>query len=793
MTQRIPERIAAFCIRARVLVLSVVGLLTLFFLFFAAKVQIRTQFDDLMPLRHPYIKVHQEFKESFGGSNMVSIMLEVKQGDIFRPEILKMIKNIQGDLLMVSGVNEFQIISLASKKLRDIKAGSEGIERVPLMWPDVPETPEEIQKLKEKVLSNRLVYGTYVSLDLKSALITVDFIERQMEFEKVYKEINEILSKYKNGEVEISVVGEPILQGLIRSYLPQTAKLLAWSFGILGILLFVFFMRSYRGTFVPLFAALVAAIWALGLASIFKLNFDPLGVVIAFLISARVISHAVQSINRFDILIQEGMESAKAAAQGSLGELFIPGTLSAVADAGCMMVVTLAPIPMLQKIAVIGAIWMLCIFISGVILTPVLMSYVRHPEKYAHPFDITPLINKLLATLGNIAVSRFRYVIFFGSLIILVICGYFGLNITIGDANPGSPLLWQDSEYNVAVSKINSRFLGTDRMFVVFRGKEANALKEPDVLSEMIKFQRYIERQPEIGGTLSIADVIPVVKRVLYEDNPRYEEVGTDKPMNGELFFMFLTGTEPGDLSRFCDVKYTNASVTLFFRDHQGSTIRTAIASMKEFIKNEKMNYAQLELCGGLVGVLAAANEVIFSGQVESIALGLFVVLVLAALTYRSGSAGLYYMFPILLSNAITFTYMAINKIGLNVNSLPVAALGIGLGVDYVIYVVDSIKEEYACNANMKQAVIHALNNAGRGVLLTATPLIVCSFFWYLFSSLRFQAEMAVLIAIWMTVSSISALLVMPATIYIMKPRFVVGDAESCMVHPEIVSGGKAA
>jgi hypothetical protein len=245
-------------------------------------------------------------------------------------------------------------------------------------------------------------------------------------------------------------------------------------------------------------------------------------------------------------------------------------------------------------------------------------------------------------------------------------------------------------------------------------------------------------------------------------------------------------------LDRFCDVKYTNASVTLFFRDHQGSTIRTALASMKEFIKNEKMDYAQLELCGGLVGVLAAANEVIFSGQVESIALGLFVVLVLAAITYRSGSAGLYYMFPILLSNAITFTYMAINKIGLNVNSLPVAALGIGLGVDYVIYVVDSIKEEYACNADMKRAVIHALNNAGRGVLLTATPLIVCSFFWYLFSSLRFQAEMAVLIAIWMTVSSVSALLVMPATIYIMKPRFVVGDAETCMVHPEIVSSGKA-
>lgn len=793
MAQRRPEQIAAFCIRARVIVLAVIGVLTLFFLFWATKARIHTEFDDLMPLSHPYVKVNQEFKESFGGSNMVSIMLEVKQGDIFHPEILHMIKDIQSDLQMVSGVNEFQIISLASKKLRDIKSGTDGIERVPLMWPDVPKTQEETQALKEMVLSNRLVYGTYVSLDLKSALITVDFIERQMQFDKVFKEINEILAKYKNGKVELSVVGEPILQGLIRSFLPQTIKIFLLSIGFLGFLLFIFFMRNFRGTFVPLLAAVVSAIWALGIASLLGLNFDPLGVVIAFLITARVISHSVQSINRFDMLIKDGVETPKAAAQASLGELFTPGILSVVTDAGGILVVTLAAIPMLQKVATIGAIWVSCISVTGVILTPVLMSYVRHPNRYVHSLDLNPFFYRLLTGIARLSVSRFRYVLFGSSLLILLVCGYYGTRITIGDANPGSPLLWQDSDYNVAVSEINSRFLGTDRMFVVFRGKEADALKEPDVLRTMVKFQRYIERQPEIGGTLSIADVIPVVKRVLHEDNPRYEEVGSDKPMNGELFFMFLTGTEPGDLERFCDVKYTNASVTLFFRDHKGTTIRTAIASIKEFMKNEKMDFAQIELCGGLIGVLGSVNEIIFSGQVESIALALMVVLITAAIAYRSGSAGIYFMLPVLLSNAITFAFMAWSNIGLNVNSLPVAALGIGLGVDYAIYMVDSLKEEYSCHGDMEKAIIHALNNAGRGVLVTAVPLVACTAIWYMFSSLRFQAEMAILIAIWMGVSALSALLVMPATIVIMKPRFVIGNVDHCMVHPELIADGKAA
>jgi len=774
MTQRIPERIATVLIRARWLVVITVGLLTAFFAYWATNAEVLTRFDDLMPSEHPYIQIHQEFKQSFGGSNMVSIMLKVEEDTIFKRNILLKLQNIQNDLRLVSGVNEYQIISLASQKVRDIGAGTYGIERVPLMWPHVPETEAEIEKLKTRVLTNRLVYGTYVSQDLKAALITVDFIERQMDFLKVYEEINEILDRHRSEEVDISVVGEPILQGLISSYLPETLKLFVLSIGLLGLFLFVVFMRSYRGSLVPVLAACVSAIWALGIASLLGMNFDPLGVVIAFLITARVISHSVQSINRFDILVEEGVETAKAAAQGSLGHLFKPGMLSVITDAGSIMVVAMAPIPMLQKSAIIGAIWVSCITVTGVILTPVLMSWVRKPGKYAHPLNISRAIDAMLRACSRLSAGRYRYIPFLSALALILICGYAGAHITIGDANPGSPLLWQDSDYNIAVSEINSRFLGTDRMFVAVRGEAADTLKEPGVLNTIMRFQRYIERQPEVGGTVSIADLIPGIKRVLYEDNPRYEELGLDKMMNGELFYIFLAGTQPGDLDRYCDAMYQNGGITLYFRDHRGSTIRTAVASMKEFIKQNPMEKAEIQLAGGLVGVLAAVNEVIFSGQVESIALALLVVLLTSAVTYRYGVSGLFFMLPILLSNAITFTYMAVRGIGLNVNSLPVAALGIGLGVDYAIYVVDAIKEEYSIHGDMEKAVYHGLMNAGRGVVLTATPLVLCTFFWYLFSSLRFQAEMAVLIAIWMGVSAISALIVMPATINILRPRFVV-------------------
>jgi hypothetical protein len=174
--------------------------------------------------------------------------------------------------------------------------------------------------------------------------------------------------------------------------------------------------------------------------------------------------------------------------------------------------------------------------------------------------------------------------------------------------------------------------------------------------------------------------------------------------------------------------------------------------------------------------VLAAVNEVVFNIQVQSTALALLVVLLTCWFTYGYGTTGLYLMVPLLISNGITFAYMHFNGISLNINSLPVTALGIGLGVDYAIYVVDCMKEEYAGCGDLKTAVEQGLLNAGRGVILTAIPLVLSTTLWYFFSSLRFQAEMAILLAIWMLVAAVGALLVLPAVVYVFRPSFIVAD-----------------
>lgn len=775
------DRAFATIIRFRALVVGAIVLVTALMGYLASQIEVRTVFSDLLPKNHPYVAVNQRFKQTFGGSNMVSIMLETEQGDIFTDPVLAKVQKLTVGLQKVEGVDTYQIISLASKKLKEVRASTEGVESRPLMWPNLPKGPAEMAALREAVLNNPLVYGPYVSADLKATLVTVDFNDGNVDYTKAFKQIMELVEGASGDGVKVRVVGEPVLYGWVNHYLDETLKLFLLAVASL-VMLLLLITRTWHGTVLPLLAGLTSAIWALGAAKLMGFHLDPLVVVVAFLITAQAISNSVQLISRFDDELARGGTSPAAAARASARNLFKPSALAVVADAGCVLVVALTPIPLLQKISFIGTVWVLTIFVSALVLTPVMLSWYKPERGHIHPINVTPLLDKILAVCAAVVTTRWRYGVLAGAGIAFAISAGYAFNLKVGDANPGSPILWPDSTYNRDAAEINRQFQGSDRMFVVVAGKSDGALREPAVLDSMNRFQKYMEAQPEVGGTISLADILPQVKRVLREGNPMYQEMGQSREENGELAYMFVSGSDPGDMDRYADADARNGAVTMFFRDHQGETIRTAVARVRDYVADHPIEDAEYLLAGGLVGVLAAVNEVILAGQIEAIALALLVLVVCCTVTYRSTVAGVFFMIPVILSNALTFSYMAWQGIGMNINTLPVVALGIGLGVDYTFYIVDGIREELHHHGNVERAIVHSLRTAGKGVLITALTLITSVVLWH-FSSLRLQADMGVLIGLWLFVSAFSALFIMPALVYVFRPEFIVGSKRRPIEH----------
>jgi len=529
----------------------------------------------------------------------------------------------------------------------------------------------------------------------------------------------------------------------------------------------------------PLLAGLVSASWALGICQLLGIHFEPLVIVVAMLITSRAVSHSVQIVNRFDDeleLLPANADTSRTAAWVALADLFRPGMLGVIADAACMAVVALSPIPMLQKLTVLACVWVLTLTVSAVILTPVMLSFIRRPHGMVHPLNCIPLLSRVLDLATKVCLSRARYVVLGGSLLLVASAGLYSLNLKIGDANPGSPILWPESDYNVDADAINSRFEGVDRMFVVL-GEDDNRglMKTSEALQAMNSFQRFMEAQPEVGGSVSLADVLPQINLSLREGNPRYLELGDNSAVNGSLVAMLDSVSEPGDMSRFADEQYANGAVTLMFRDRQGETIRTAVARIKEFVDQNPLSTGEWQLAGGLIGVMAAVNEIILASQIEAIALALLVLALICTAVYRSSVAGMVFMVPVIISNMMTFAFMTWQGIGMSINTVPVAALGIGLGVDYAFYIADRVKEEIALGKTPEEAIRISLSTAGMGVIVTASVLVFATLLWWV-SSLRFQAEMGLLMAIWLSVSAFSALFVMPALLYVFRPRFVFGE-----------------
>jgi predicted RND superfamily exporter protein len=765
-----------FFLRWRIPVLALIALLTLVFSWFAAQVEVRTIFNDLQPAGHPYIETNEEYKENFGGANLVTIMVKVEEGTIFHKPVLNVIRELQNGLQYIDGVNQFQIISLASKKLKYVAASTEGFIAEPLMWPDLPETQEDIDQLRQNVISNPVVYGNYVSHDLTAALVTVDFLDHLIDYEKVYPQIQKLLDEVRIPGVELKLVGQPILVGIVIEKLPETLRIVVIITAIIALILLVT-KGTWRGMFLPLVSAAISGIWALGVVQLFGINLDPLGVVITFLISARAISHSVQLNLAFDKERESGLEDTREAARSTLTKLMRPGLLGLATDAAAMAVVFMTPIPLLQKASLVGTLWLGGMVICTIIMIPVILSWSRsHHEHRIVNIGADKGMTWLLERCSSVTTHRGRAIgVLAITIVVLLISGYFATGVYIGDSKPGSPILWPDSDYNLDDAAINDHFPGTDRMFLVVQGEQDDILKQPHVLDNISRFQQYIEAQPEVGGTQSVADVIRPVNMILHEGNPRYYRIGHDQISNAEFLYIAMAGSDPGDIDRFVDYKYRHGAVQMNFRDHKGDSIRTALQAIRDYEEQNPIDGARYRLAGGLIGVLAAVNEVIFSSQLQSIALALLLLFIMCAVAYRSTQAGLFFLPTVVLSNTITFAYMSLNEIGLNVNTLPVAALGIGLGVDYSFYISDRIKEHSARSSNLAESIHFAMMTAGRGVIITALTMVATVALWYFFSSLRFQAEMGLLIALWMTVSAISALLVIPSLIYVFRPRFLVG------------------
>lgn len=767
------RRLAEWIVKRRFPVLVTVLILTVFFGYQTLRIEMYTAFSDLLPKDHPFIRVHNEFSKVFGGANLVLLSVEVKEGDIFNTRTLEKIKRLTEVLELTPGANNYQIFSIARQKVKDVRATSWGIEVQPVMWPDVPRSDDEMERLRNAIYANPTIAGRLVSMDGKAALITAAFHEERLDYARLFRRIQSAIHEVEDKNTTVYAAGEPVLYGWIYYHLREISLIIGLTcLTIFGIL--ILYYRNLNGVLIPILSGLVTFIWGTGFTALMGFNFDPLILVVPFLIAARTISHSIQFRERFFEELERWEGDKERAAAESVSGLLMPGSVSILTDASGLIVLLVAPMPILTKLAIAGSFWVMSNFVSVLILDPILCCYFPTPRHLpkggeGHWLD-APL--RHVGRFCTAPLGRWVVLVAFGGTFIWSL--YWNQFLTVGDSRPGSPLLWPNSNYNVSVRHINDKFQGTDHLYVIVKGKEEKTAKSPAVLRTMEEFQRAMERSPYVGGTDSIVGLTRQINTVLHNNDPRWGLLPLSADEVGGILMVAEHGSEPGDFDRWVNYNFQHANITVFLHDHKGDTIREIIQRAKQFISSQRMEQAEFKLAGGIVGVLAAANEVMEQSNWVILGLMLIAQLFFCALGFHSFVAGLLFVGVVFLSNMFGMALMAFWNVGLNVNTLPVISLGIGFGVDYGIYIVSRAIEEYQREGrpDLRAALIEGVATAGKAVLYTAFLISAGILFWS-FSPLRFQAEMGYQLLIILTMNMLGGLLLLPAFIHLMRPRFV--------------------
>jgi len=753
----------------------VIGMLfiTVVFAYFGRSVEVCTNFADLFPQGHEYLNYYNKFKKDFGSANVIFVSLQVKEGTIFTHDIIKKIRYITNEIDLIPGVDHTNLNSLTHLSTRDIKISESGvIKAVPIIPRPIPTSPEGIEKLKFRIYDNPRLIGDLVSTDGKAALIRAVFIEKYLDYNVVFDKIMDLRKEIKSEDpnIEIYVAGDPMLRGWIFHYLEGVNFIFLITI-VSMLFLLAFYFRKFYGVVIPLFVTVIATIWGVGFIGILDYSLDPLMLVIPFLISARAVSHGVQVMERF-FEEYEVTKDKKESAKNTFSSLFLPGSISAISDGLGILVVATASFPLLVKLGIYGCLWAMAIIPVVIFLVPALLIILPSPKKSAH--YAPRLVVKYLALICKIVIYKAWWVI--GSTVVIIgISIYCITHMIVGTEKVGSDLLFPDSDYNISAKAINEKFAGINNFQVYLEGKEDYAILNNSiaVLNWVKKYRNYMLADSSVGGSRDLSNLISGLNRMYHYDEPKWQIVPNDPFYIANILFIYAaSAAEPQILNPWMDEERQNVAITMFIKDLKSDTISRLINKSTEFIdKNPLPEGIEAKLAGGIVGLTAATNQEIKHSNFLGSILVFCIVFVLVLMAYRSVFAGLIMFSTIGVSMIITFAYMGLANIGLSINTLPVICVGVGIGVDYSVYIFDRIRYEF--KGSFDEAIEKALKTSGMAVSFTATTLIVGVVFWKFISPLRFQADMSLLITLLMALSMITATILMPAIIKIVKPKFI--------------------
>jgi len=724
------------------------------------RLEVQAGFTKMLPLQHPYMQTFLKYQADFGGANKVLVAVKAREGDIFNAESLAKLKAVHEDLFFLPGVDRSSVLSLYSPNTIFMEVVEDGFRAGPVLPGNFKPDERGFDELRGNLLKSQWV-GRIVASDFSGALVSVTLLERdpqtgeRLDVKRFGAELEKIRAKHEDARFGVHIIGF----AKSASDIAAGAGGVMLFFGLAAIItamLLLAYSGSWKLTALALAVALTPVVWLLGLLPMLGLSLDPMSILVPFLIFSIGVSHAVQMTNAWKIEALRGRDGVSAA-RIAFVKLFIPGASALLANAIGFLAIAFVQIEMVQELVFTATLGVTLMILTNKLLLPILLSYLRlTPKELAGGRTAGDALWRRLAAL---AAPRPAAAILAVGLVLLAAGLWKARDQVIGDLGRGVPELRADSRYNRDVDVISRSFsIGVDVLQVIAQGDKPSSCTRFELLDAVDRFE-FLMRQTE--GVQSVAGLAGFTKMAAVgysEGDAKWAAIpDTREQRNQSVMFSTRRGGEL--VNRDCSA----TSISIFTRDHQASTLSHIVDEVKRFKAGFDSPELRFELAAGNAGVMAATNEAVAAAD-HWVNWALFVAVTLLCLvTFRSLAITACIVLPLGLVTILCYALMAALGIGMKVNTLPVVALGVGVGVDYGIYLFEVIRHEMRSrDADLREALFEALRQRGTASLFTAVTMTAGVATWLL-SDLRFQSDMGVLLAFMFLVNAFGAIFLAPA------------------------------
>jgi uncharacterized protein len=738
----------------------------------ATRVDVNASFEKTIPRSHPYIANFLSHQSELSGlGNALRIAVVNKSGNIYDKDYLDALRRLNDEVFLIPGVDRLNMKSLWTPSTRWVGVTEDGLDGGPVIPDDYDGSARSLNKLSANIaLSGEI--GQLVSLDQTSSVIYVPLFSKDAEgkpfdYAAFAKQIDALRAHYTSAQLDIHVTGfAQIISDLIDGV---HAVLAFFTLAVVIATLAVFwYTRCLRSTLLVVLASLIAVVWQIGLLPSLGFALDPYSILVPFLIFAIGMSHGAQKMNGIMQDIGRGLDKLTAA-RLTFRRLFLTGLTALLADAVGFAVLLMIDIQTIRELAIIASLGVALLIMTNLILLPTLLSYTGvSAASAARSLNVGSFNDRnterhvVWKFLVRFTSRRWAYATVSTAIVLAAVGFSVSTHLKIGDLDSGAPELRADSRYNQDVMYMNTQYGASSDVFAVMVTTPDGACAQYDTLKKMDALEWQLRQLDSVESTHSLALLNRRALAGLNEGNPKWNEFLPNQSMLNAV----TAAAPPGLYNDACNL----LTLYLFLEDHKSETLERVTKSVEAFAHANDTDSVKFLLAAGSAGIEAATNIVVKDAWRQMLVLVYSAVTLLSLITFRSWRAVLIAILPLMLTSVLAEALMVTLGMGVKVATLPVIALGVGIGVDYALYILSITLAEMKKGSSLSQAYYRALLFTGKVVMLTGVTLAIGVASWIV-SPIKFQADMGILLAFMFLWNMLGALILLPALAhFILKP-----------------------